>query len=162
MTRVNPSPARRIELQAYDGTPIPNLIGLDPSEWLLTQQRAFLQGVNMLGFREVRRAPTGRYNCHGLTFASRRTRVDNSDLPVDIGSLLLKDRYRQTPDPAPGDVVVYRSPTDDGSIEHSGVVLRIELGAVFVLSKWGDLEEYEHLVTACPYRGPHEFWTLRE
>jgi len=42
------------------------------------------------------------------------------------------------------------------------VVLRIELQSVYVLSKWGELDEYEHLVTACPFRGPIEYWTLRE
>lgn len=160
--RINPAPARRIELHAYDGTNIPNLIGLDPSPWAIQAQRSFLEKVPILGYHVARRDPTGRYNCHGLVFASRRTQVDNPELPVDILDLLARDEYRITDDPQPGDLVIYRSEVRGSEVDHSGIVLRIEMGAVFVLSKWGELEEYEHLLTACPYRGPIEFWTLRE
>ena len=160
--RVNPSPARRIDVNAYDGGAIPNLIGFDPTPWAISAQRSFLDRVPMLGYREMRREPTGRYNCHGLVFASRRTQVDNPELPVDILDLLVRDLYRITEEPQPGDIVVYRSETAGQGVDHSGVVLRIDLGSVYVLSKWGGFEEYEHLVTACPFHGAVEYWTLRE
>lgn len=160
--RVNPTPARRIQLNAYDGSQVPNLIGLDPSPWAIQAQQNFLQKTPIVGYRVARRDPTGRYNCHGLVFASRRTQVDNPELPVDILDLLERDQYRRTDDPQPGDLVIYRSEAGGQEVDHSGIVLRIELDTVFVLSKWGELEEYEHHLRACPYRGPVEFWTLRE
>ena len=94
--------------------------------------------------------PTGDYNCHGLTFASRRTCVD----PVEVTKILSDDGYLSVvvPEvPRPGDIIVYFN-SRSGDVEHSGHVVSIDksLGPI-ILSKWGTLREYLHPVMTCPY-----------
>jgi hypothetical protein len=75
-----------------------------------------------------------RYNCHGLTFGSRRASVLNSS----IGTIIADDSYNEVEeeDVRPGDCVIYRS--DQGEAQHSGIVLSIDpSGTPLVLSKWG-------------------------
>lgn len=108
--------------------------------------------------------PTGRYNCHGLVFASRRAHIPPVETDVDIDEVLTRDGYRRVREGAPrvGDIVAYRL---DDEIEHTGFVSRVEpLGdtpVVFVWSAWGGLGEFEHRVGVCPYRGTPEYWRLR-
>jgi hypothetical protein len=90
--------------------------------------------------------PTRKYNCHGLTFASRRTWVAKAS---EIAKLLSEDNYDPVPldSVMPGDVVVY---FQNGDAEHSGVI--IEGGFIpRVLSKWGPAHEVVHNVNDCPY-----------
>lgn len=89
-----------------------------------------------------------RYNCHGLTFASRRTRI------VDVGAvnqILLDDAWLEVApqDALPGDIVLYFD--DDGDLNHSGVFIRTnELKVPEICSKWGSAGEYVHLLNDCP------------
>ena len=90
--------------------------------------------------------PTRQYNCHGLTFASRRTWIWKAS---EVAKILRDDDYRQiqVKDVLPGDIVLY---TENGDAEHSGVVIKI--GDVpIVLSKWGPAHEVIHLANDCPY-----------
>lgn len=93
------------------------------------------------------------YNCHGLTFASRRTRIWNSD---DLRKILKDDRYDEVVDRAevlPGDIILYF--TDTGDIEHSGIVVSKPDGPLLVprvLSKWGSGCEAIHPANNCPYK----------
>jgi hypothetical protein len=91
-------------------------------------------------------APTRKYNCHGLTFASRRTWICKSS---EIGKILRDDEYEQVElkDVLPGDVVIY---VQNGDVEHSGVVIASGFVPV-VLSKWGPAHEVIHRVNDCPY-----------
>lgn len=161
---MNPRPNRELRLDDYDGSLIPNRIDPDPSPELVLRMKRQL-GRLELGVSELG-APTGRYNCHGLVFASRRTNIDSPGLPVDIYELLLRDRYRRIPGtPQPGDVAIYRY--SDGRIEHSGLVLRLQaVGAEhvpFIWSKWGGLGEYEHHWHAKPYHEHSvEYWRLEQ
>lgn len=102
-----------------------------------------------------RRKPSGQYNCHGLTFANRRTGIYDRDSVVRI---LNEDGYRRI-DPSevrPGDLAVYH---DGGQIDHTGIVLDLIKGAneladtflPLVISKWGSASEYVHLANDCPY-----------
>jgi hypothetical protein len=56
--------------------------------------------------------PTYIYNCHGLTFASRRTAIND---PVAVRKILAEDEYIRVPqgDTLPGDVVIYVSQEGD-------------------------------------------------
>lgn len=98
-----------------------------------------------------RSGPTGMYNCHGLTFASRRTRIWN---PVEVDKILRDDDYVEVDraDVLPGDVVVYYQ---NGDLQHSGTV--VELGQVGsvptprIVSKWGNGQETIHSLNDCPY-----------
>ena len=94
-----------------------------------------------------RTGPSDKYNCHGLTFASRRTGVS----PEEIGDILLHDGYAPVPlaEILPGDIAIYRSATE---IIHSGIVVGKRGDIPWVLSKWGQMDEVVHAVTDCEYR----------
>lgn len=92
------------------------------------------------------------YNCHGMTFASRRTGIiDNST----IEQILREDRYSliQGEQVLPGDVILYVH--ESGDIEHSGIVIEPPRPENFniplILSKWGRYLESVHLANRCPY-----------
>lgn len=91
------------------------------------------------------------YNCHGLTFGSRRTRI----LETQTVKLIVRDdRYEEINnqhDVQPGDVVLYSD--DEGEINHSGVVIENSGHPLFVVricSKWGSGPELIHLSTDIP------------
>jgi hypothetical protein len=105
-----------------------------------------------------RTGPSPVYNCHGLTFASRRTRIFEGR---DVQRILSDDAWLQVNDKdvLPGDIVVYVS--DDGDLSHSGIVIKItELGAPLICSKWGSAGEYIHLATDTPsiYQGIKKYY----
>jgi len=84
---------------------------------------------------------------------------------------LPRGRLSSTPGAAEaqfGDVVVYRK---DGEISHVGIVARKNLyipddpqDPLVILSKWGQIGEYEHDLTDVPYLlgKPAEYWTDRK
>jgi hypothetical protein len=90
--------------------------------------------------------PSRKYNCHGLTFASRRTWIWK---PSEIARILADDEYQQIDlhEVLPGDIVVY---VQNGDAEHSGIVISV-LPALKILSKWGPAHEVIHRVADCPY-----------
>jgi len=92
------------------------------------------------------------YNCHGLTFAARRTTIWET---TAVKKILSDDRYEQVPlrDVQPGDIILYVS-ADDGDIEHSGVVIESPSHPLLipkVWSKWGFGAEVIHSANICPY-----------
>ena len=93
----------------------------------------------------IRNSHSPYYNCHGLTFASRRTCViDVAEIP----QILIDDGYEEIPmkETLPGDIVLYYSL--NGDIEHSGIVIsKPNLASYFIpliLSKWGAAFEAIH------------------
>ena len=100
---------------------------------------------------ELRTHPTPRYNCHGLTFASRRTGIFDGKV---ITKILDEDGYEEilSENALPGDVIIYFA--DDGDTEHSGIVVSaptVDLGVPKVISKWGKYAEFIHWANNCPY-----------
>ena len=101
------------------------------------------------------------YNCHGLTFAARRTEIFSSS---EVRRILQEDGYVRLgnlSDVVAGDIVLYIG--DDGGIEHSGLV--VECPALLpkiprVLSKWGLGREFIHPFNYCPYPLVFEFHRL--
>lgn len=92
--------------------------------------------------------PCFTYNCHGLTFASRRTGIST---PSEITKILEHDDYMLVPlaQVLPGDVAVYYSDLSDP--EHSGIVMATTPKGPIILSKWGMCHEAIHLFSDCPY-----------
>lgn len=95
------------------------------------------------------------YNCHGLTFGSRRTQVTHSVLPIlaDDGFDPISEKEARA-----GDIVLYSNAL--GEIIHSGFVVarksvEIIMGTQSVIpviwSKWGKGYEMIHAVGECPY-----------
>ncbi len=164
-TRMNPSPGREILIQTYSGDDsIPNCIDPDPDPQLVEYNKREIKKKGIIGIKQLG-PPTGRYNCHGLVFASRRTCIPPSHLPdsVNIDDLLREDLYeRVNSQPQVGDVVVYRA---NSEIDHTGYVACVEdlrgLTTVWVWSKWGALEECVHPVNTSPYEDcTIEYWRL--
>jgi len=92
--------------------------------------------------------PSREYNCHGLSFAARRTGIH---FATEIAKILKDDEYAQVPEKKviPGDIVIYY---ESGDVVHSGIVVQInELKVPIVLSKWGNCHEVVHQLARCPY-----------
>jgi len=92
------------------------------------------------------------YNCHGLTFASKRTCISEV---ADLEMVLKEDDYREIDfnETLPGDIVLYFS--ENGDIEHSGILVDVNEGGDVrvpkIISKWGDAYEVIHIFSDCPY-----------
>jgi hypothetical protein len=89
------------------------------------------------------------YNCHGLTFASRRTRVFDTQ---EVHRILSDDKWLELviEDVRAGDIVVYYS--EEGEANHSGIILECdaEFRLPIVCSKWGHAGEYIHRLSDVP------------
>jgi hypothetical protein len=102
------------------------------------------------------------YNCHGLTFASRRTAVNDS---LEVRKVISEDKYLKVDEKRvmPGDVIVYVSAAD-GDLEHSGVVVAVgepPFNIPQVVSKWGKGFEVVHAANYCPYNyGGAEYYRI--
>jgi hypothetical protein len=93
--------------------------------------------------------PCRTFNCHGLTFASRRTWLHGT---YEIQMILDDDDYIliSVELATAGDIIIYRK---NSVIEHSGIVVQsFDFGDKLVLSKWGPCQEVIHKVRDCPYR----------
>lgn len=101
--------------------------------------------------------PTETYNCHGLTFGSRRTRIYKA---AEIRKILADDGYDEVAPNLvePGDVIVYYA--ENGDADHSGIVVDVAkrsdnalmlVPTPKVLSKWGSCHEVVHFFNDCPY-----------
>lgn len=92
------------------------------------------------------------YNCHGMTFASKRTGI--YELP-ELNKILIEDEYWEVDlkDILPGDIVLYYS--EQGDIEHSGFVIDVNdnghIRTPKIISKWGPTWEVIHFIQDCPY-----------
>lgn len=109
-------------------------------------------------------SPSPLYNCHGLTFASKRTQVDGST--ATIHWILREDDFEELPpgsNPQTGDVVIYYD--DAGEVVHSGIVMSIAEGAGLripkVWSKWGKSHEVVHALYDCPYSPNVRYFRMR-
>jgi hypothetical protein len=127
-------------------------VGLAPSP-LLNKTLSDLKSKNVGSFVDRTTHPSGTYNCHGMTFANRRTGIYESS---EIYKILTDDNYRQVSidDTLPGDIALYFD--ESGDITHSGIVVKeIEAGGYlkipFIISKMGMLHEVKHSAFICPY-----------
>jgi len=138
----------KIVIQTRKGNDIQNNQLFAITRWDCQMARELKRKYPLATFRT---SLCGIYNCHGLTFASRRARIYRSS---EIVRILEEDDYQeiQTKDLKPGDVVVYYK---KGDAQHSGIVLRVDhIGSIsipIVLSKWGSGQEAIHSLYDCPY-----------
>lgn len=154
---------QRIKLQMADGTDIPNSVEEDSEDGQIELNRRTHKSV--IDLATPLGPPSGRYNCHGLVFASRRTNIPppGDDDDKIVSRILRTDGYKRiTSDPQVGDIAVYRD--DDNKIEHTGIVCRVlyvgNAPVVWVWSMWGGLGEFEHKSHQTPYRSTPEYWRL--
>ena len=105
---------------------------------------------------------SAEYNCHGLTFASRRTHI------IDWGELLKiidDDNYEEIPldEVKAGDIVIYLR---DGDANHSGIIVDYTHNVTLlpmVCSKWGIGGEFIHALLMRPlaYGPDYKFFRCR-
>lgn len=103
-----------------------------------------------------RTEPNPIYNCHGQTFASRRTAID---IATEVDKILEHDGYNQISrdEVCAGDIVIYRR--NNGEVDHSGQIVHVSVQDILgrlqrkisVLSKWGVGSEVIHDERDCPY-----------
>jgi hypothetical protein len=153
---------RKIVLQTRLGNAIDNLQPWHyaPFEW--KQLNVSLRKYEALGAVQVN-GVCPIYNCHGLTFGSRRTQVDWT--PATINMILKEDDFEEVPDRdvRVGNVVIYYG--DDGKPEHSGIVVgkQREFDVPLIWSKWGKGQEVVHPLGACEWGGmPTRFYRIKE
>ena len=140
---------KKIELQTSLGNDIPNLQKSEESSLLMQKQLSTLK-TKYIGVK-FKSGPSSLYNCHGMTFANRRTGIYEIE---SINSILVDDKYIEVKigEISPGDIVLYFS--ENGDIEHSGIVSSITLGDINdikIISKWGVAYETIHSLYNCPY-----------
>lgn len=132
-------PTKEISLTTRMGTPISNVQCYGISQVNRNQFEDFNKKWRHL---LCRTNFSGIYNCHGMTFASRRTCILKDEM-IDL--ILQEDDYKEIDrkEVIEGDIIVY---LQNGLIIHSGVILNRSLGLTpaKVLSKCGCYGEYLH------------------
>lgn len=145
-----PNFPRCLLLATRTGAPIPNI--QDPR--IAPHHKRYASDVIKAYRGAISRVPfSSTYNCHGLTFASRRTVIE--DISV-IGRILTEDDYILVDGKSvmPGDIIVYFH-RDSGEIEHTGIVVEMGTAPLFIhriCSKWGAGPEMIHWANDCPYK----------
>lgn len=138
-----------IGLQTRKRNDIPNAQSEEISAFEASQELRVTEKYKQV---EYRTESIPIYNCHGMTFASRRTGIYDVEA---ISKILQDDNYQEivSEHVLPGDVVLYYSL--DGDVEHSGIVVippsKFSLRIPKVLSKWGKFREVIHWGNECPY-----------
>jgi len=147
-SEANPLHPTSIKLQTRAGNDIVNsqIWEIDTNDVIRTEANF----KKYVGIQE-RTGVTNVYNCHGLTFASRRTGIDADK---ELAKILREDKYDEVDrnNVMPGDVIIYYDKFD--SFVHSGIVVENHHGPMFsvsVVSKWGGHKEFIHNYVQCPY-----------
>lgn len=139
-----------LDLETAKQNPIRNYQGTEISSQQLRQFGEFEDDYG--GETERRAGPSPRYNCHGLAFASRRTRVEGTET---VNQILDDDGYVEVDeeDVMPGDLLLYFS--DSGTLQHAAIVVdppsETSLSVPRVYGKWGNWAEVIHWAHHCPY-----------
>ena len=136
----------RLKLQTRKRRDIDNLHDTaPPTAGMHMQVEDYKRNYSAAKHRPI--TPGGTYNCHGLTFAARRTEIGDSS---EVMNILRDDDYEkiESEDIMPGDIAVYFK---DGDLEHSGIVVGCPQFGPVILSKWGAAHEVVHFFGDCPY-----------
>ena len=143
------TPEQSIRLDTAAGMPVPNQQGSEVTNFEAHLCEKMLAKHEP---REVRCSKCNpRYNCHGLTFGSSRTKIDDADVP----RILRDDGYVRVDHAAvlPGDVILYLGSM--GDVQHSGLVVAKAPPDMphfpLVWSKWGIGPDVIHWANRAPY-----------
>ncbi|MFH0989120.1 MAG: hypothetical protein V1799_03790 [bacterium] len=143
---------------------IPNSRGME----LIPQKQIIAKKAFAVAYPDAKpRSITSTYNCVGMIFSSRRTRID----PKYLELIFTDDGYYRITDETQlkeGDLVIYRNQstheiTHIAKIYHVKFNLEDATRSFIVLSKWGDHGEYFHPIDILPpiLGKPSEFWSER-
>ncbi len=151
-----------IKLETSKGNPIDNYQIFEISQFERNQFCDYSKDKFISA--KFRTSPSPQYNCHGMSFASRRTNIDKS---TEIRKILLDDGYekisqKQTLE---GDLALYVT-SENGDIAHSATITNVEhadnnISRIIVVSKWGKFREVIHNLNDSPYQNcTIEFYRL--
>jgi hypothetical protein len=154
---------KSIALETRRGRPIPNEQDPDP---LPHQAKDLIERHKRLyPLAIMRRNYSGLYNCHGMTFANRRTNILES---ATVRQILSDDGHRQisAKEIQEEDIIIYFNKIE---ITHSRIVIQVfrDERSPFpvppkILSKWGKSAEYIHAANPFPYAEDQiAYWTDR-
>jgi hypothetical protein len=123
---INLDGSRSLALQTSKGNDVPNVQDLEVPLYRRQQPEALIRQQLGLDFTRVtrRREATATYNCHGMSFACRRTGIHD----VAAVQLILSDdgdKEVHEKDVLPGDVALYFV-SGTGELIHSGLVVAVE------------------------------------
>jgi hypothetical protein len=155
LTATGEPPHTKIIVQTRLQTEIDNIQPWHYSGFEWGQLNPQLEKWEKLGATHVS-DPCPVYNCHGFTFASRRTQVDETNVTT-IAKILEEDGYKEVQEAqaALGDVVVYYD--EEGAAQHSGLVISRIVGQGLdvpkIWSKWGKGHEWVHPLRVCLWGG---------
>jgi hypothetical protein len=145
-----------IDLASRKGRKIDNVQPDEMSRFELADQEN-LKNKHPHG-AEFLTGPNPFYNCHGLTFACRRTQPE-----MDFELILADDGFVEIPQDIVqiGDIVLYYD-SSGTEVEHSGIVVALREGLTgsdlrlpWIWSKWGKGSEVFHSLFSCPYSVLH-------
>ena len=156
--------SRTLSLQTRLGRDIENVQEMEYTAHQQKMQEGLLRQAQptVVAASVRRREASSIYNCHGLTFASRRTGITEERV---VNMILADDGYREISlkRALPGDIVLYYS---EQGLAHSGVVVQVPgtgfLAPVRVVSKWGRGAEYIHDILIHPYPDVTQVKCFRE
>lgn len=159
----NPTSPRQnsIALQTKQGRDIENTQYFHISPYDLHESQKLIRDYNQA---RLRHDASATYNCHGLTFASRRTWINETLQIIDI---LSDDNYVEinTKELLPGDIVIYYD-SNYNEIYHSAIVIEEpttinKLLVPLVYSKWGIGPEFIHSLYNSPYGCNTKFYRCK-
>lgn len=153
-----------IALATREGQRIPNE---QLPEWDPASMAAAIEIVEESTENVRLRSASATYNCVGMTFANRRTKIE----PQHLRRILNEDGYRRVYDRTrvmPGDVVLYGGEEGDEP-DHVGLVANVHddleevTREIWVLSQFGREGEYLHEESDVPAGcdGPISYYTER-
>jgi hypothetical protein len=136
-----------IVVQTRRGKYIDNTLGNETMNQQKTKQEVD-KFETKLNYLRKRTNPTSLYNCHGLTFASRRTWIDEKN----FSEILNDDGYQEVPEneTLPGDIILY---FNNQEVSHSGIVVKEVTNDnryPYIVSKLGSFGEYIHIANGIP------------
>jgi hypothetical protein len=126
---------KTITIQTRRGTPVANVQEFDLTPFYLRQIEETRVRFEKNATIEFVNSASPIYNCHGLTFASKRSAIYDAQ---EVNKILDEDDYIvicKVTDVRRGDIIVYYS--SDGDAEHSGLVIGALQRLPIILSKWG-------------------------
>jgi hypothetical protein len=150
---------RSIDLATAKGRSIKNLVEVHPPPPHSIKNYALLVSQSGAGWKE-RKPATGRYNCAGHVWASRRTSIFEV---AEFNAIIDDDGYRrlgQNEPVLPGDIATYVDQDNRDEILHVGRVYFLAPGITstskpipWIISKWNSTSgESLHSAYDVPYR----------
>jgi hypothetical protein len=151
-------PERIITTHSSDNVAIKN----QQNHLLLEQELNITNSLeSRFGNSKYQGSPSACYNCHGLTFASKRTGIYEDQ---EIWKIIQAEyvEVKSENNVIIGDVILYFYGNDNNLISHSGIVVEANtISGIRVYSKVAKGKEIVHHPRNCPYNlGSYRYYRI--